>query len=352
MFNEVHKTSDKSTQGLVFIDSLRIKAYPCGRRRSELIDRDKNDDTVNDRYYIPYDPEARLNTELNTRKHSGLNGFAQTYIYRWEEVDKKLALVLDGYLFEIDLSDSATGEKFSTFNDFGEKIINKLTSAGLDTVGSGIYANIIIEETPLFVGAELKYNTEVLRDQSRDTTAKVCLDLSANSVTSDNIYEKYYFSGLSFSLFPRAGKNSEKAHSVSLRKNGDKSQRIVSLRILDAVVNENDTRTGWQLCQQALLPHIEHGDTEGSIKLDGIFAKDISAERFQLVSNTALIGSVPAVKVVYKPETDKYQLQFLFGKGNPAGGDADVPESGGDGGGGGDLMRKYGQLDVQYFILK
>ena len=51
-----------------FVKSLNVQAFPCGRRRS-----DSNQ-------VIPFDPEARLNTEANNRKHSGINGYTQTFL--------------------------------------------------------------------------------------------------------------------------------------------------------------------------------------------------------------------------------------------------------------------------------
>ena len=88
---------------LVFIKSKNVNVFPCGRRRSNLIDADGSTLTVNDRYYIPFDPEARLNTEANNRKHSGLNGFRQSYIYDWSYTASSgvLSLVIEGYLFNI-----------------------------------------------------------------------------------------------------------------------------------------------------------------------------------------------------------------------------------------------------------
>jgi hypothetical protein len=59
MFTEVHLKNDDSGQKLAFINSLNVQAFPCGRRRSEQIT------SADDKYYIPYDPEARLNTEKN-----------------------------------------------------------------------------------------------------------------------------------------------------------------------------------------------------------------------------------------------------------------------------------------------
>ena len=76
------RSSDNAN--LIFIKSRYIKAFPCSRRRSNLtIDTDGNENSVLDKYYIPFDPEARLNTEANNRKHSALNGYKQDYLREW-----------------------------------------------------------------------------------------------------------------------------------------------------------------------------------------------------------------------------------------------------------------------------
>ena len=84
---------NKDTSQLAFLKSTAVKAFPCSRRRSTLIDVDGRADTVEDRYYIPFDPEARLNTESNIRKHSGLNGFKQSYIQEWNDITEYYLLL-------------------------------------------------------------------------------------------------------------------------------------------------------------------------------------------------------------------------------------------------------------------
>ena len=60
MFIETHKTENDID--LTFIKSTCIQAYPCGRRRIP----DQTAETAG--FRIPFDPEARLNTEANNRK--------------------------------------------------------------------------------------------------------------------------------------------------------------------------------------------------------------------------------------------------------------------------------------------
>ena len=95
-------------QILTFIKSSNIQAYPCGRRRA-VEDRDLNDNDIveaDEHIRIPFDPEARLNTEANNRKHSSLNGYTQTYLKEWDEKKKLLTVALAGYLFNITLTDN------------------------------------------------------------------------------------------------------------------------------------------------------------------------------------------------------------------------------------------------------
>ena len=86
-----------TANNLVFIESSYIKVFPCGCRKSELVE------TGATKQYIPIDPEARLNTEANNRKHSGLNGYKQEYLNYWN-TNGELSLVLAGYLFNIKLA--------------------------------------------------------------------------------------------------------------------------------------------------------------------------------------------------------------------------------------------------------
>ena len=127
LFNETHLYGESM---LTFIKSTNIQAFPCGRR-SSAINYDKNSNSKIDddeKYYFPFDPEARLNTEANNRKHSSLNGYTQTYIKQWDTSQKALTMSLAGYLFSIYLVDKQTSPNtdFSVVNDFGTKVIDCL----------------------------------------------------------------------------------------------------------------------------------------------------------------------------------------------------------------------------------
>ena len=149
---------------LFFIKSESIKVFPCGRRRS-LVDSDGSSNTVSDRYYIPFDPEARLNTEANNRKHSSLNGFKQNYLNYWNS-DGIISLVLAGYLFTIDAK--------LLPDDFGKELVSEAAAAG-----DHIYANIKLANIKFFEGTEVipECHTDILRDQTTHDDPLDCLDV-------------------------------------------------------------------------------------------------------------------------------------------------------------------------------
>ena len=297
MFNETHKTSING-KDLVFIKSANIQAYPCGRRRSQQIDTvDRNKDgevQEDEKYFIPFDPEARLNTEANNRKYSSLNGYTQTYLERWDENEKVLILSLGGYLFTINLSNSCT-----TANDFGNELLTTFDLSGYSSI-TKIYANILLEETPLFSGFK-GYDTWVLRDQANNIIGETCLDLlntsAANESTSARIqdFNNYYFSGLSFSVVPLSGKE-ETRSDKTVNESNKRSQQIISLCIL------NKIGSTWYINESARLPKIEHGDTADSVKIAHLEVDSLKQDGIAVPSLT--------LKEVQAGSTVQYQLQF------------------------------------------
>ena len=243
---------------LVFIKSRNIKVFPCGRRKSELID---NQNTVSDRYYIPFDPEARLNTEANNRRHSGLYGYKQSYLNSWNSLGD-VSIVLAGYLFNITSS-------YSSASEFGSAI-----ATALGGNPNEIFVNIKLAEMKLFEGAgEVPAaTTEILRDQSTAIEPAISLD----KLNSDN----YYFYGLSFS-----GENLEAADKAI--NNGITDW--VSLHLLDL------DNTGWKIHEASRLPVIDHGDTENSVKILGsLFIEDVLDENGNVITkgNTTVSGDL------------------------------------------------------------
>ena len=231
IFVKVKNNNDDN--GLVYIKSKNVNVFPCGRRRSRLIDELNDGKTTG---YIPFDPEARLNTEANNRKHSGLNGFKQSYFNSWN-TDGILSLVIAGYLFTIDSELSPA--------DFGAAL------EYTDFLGTAdcVYANIKLADVKLFSGGGIgEIGTEVLRDQSLNDEPATCLDLIIDAKSDKNKADSYYFSGLSLSTTDRTNQETG----------------VVSLKFL--VKNAENV---WEIFNPARLPVIEHGDTRNSVKING-----------------------------------------------------------------------------------
>jgi len=258
MFNETHRYSNNGPM-LAFVKSTNIQAYPCGRRSAAI----NNGDT-----FIPFDPESRLNTEANIRKNSSLNGFTQTYVKEWNSTNALLSLVLAGYIFDIKLESG-----YKTYTDFANNLKQKLVG---EADISRIYANIFLEEAKLYQDTEntnLTYATLVLRNQSKSNDGKeawgeTSIDLPINTNNNNStVITEYYFSGLSFSTVPLTNTAALITRDISYEEgrveNEARKRQWVSLCILEK-------KDGiWDIHQPALLPKIEHGDTEGSIKLFG-----------------------------------------------------------------------------------
>lgn len=315
MFIESHKDNDIV---LTFLPSSQVNAYPCGRRRSTQIDADRNDSTTGDIYYIPFDPEARLNTEANNRKHSSLNGFTQTYLQDWNQETKVFTLSLGGYLFNITLDDTyltssqVDNKTIYTFNTdvFGDDIVdalvnkidaliaeakdkndttgeqNCITEKNAVTNAARIYANILLEDTHLFSAGFGEYYTSVLRNQSAGP-AQTSLDLlkTGGSVSAS---ADYYFSGLSFSTEPLTKKAGEITHDSKLQTaiidGNSVNQQIVSLCILEK------EGSSWIIHQPALLPKIDHGTTEDSIVVYGDTTLKGNGKKLTVEGTTELTG--------------------------------------------------------------
>ena len=358
LFNETHLYDESM---LTFIKSTNIQAFPCGRR-SSAVNYDKNSDGKldNEKYYFPFDPEARLNTEANNRKHSSLNGYTQTYLKQWNTDSKLLTMSLAGYLFSIYLVDKQTSQNtdFSDVNAFGTKVINCLKAkaehdiniattydkperqafaeAMLAQIDSAtrIYANIIVEDVHLFSSNANEYFTSILRDQFdtanidlRDAKniPEQLLDL-LNRPTAEGIQnleerrnpENYYFSGLSFSTTPLTGESKTRSSSVNyevprIYMPDDKTTQLtVSLCILERPkvgVDEhgNDVFADtWQIHQPAYLPFIEHGSTEDSIVVTG---DTLIKSNLTVGSDEENTGNITSKSMVV-PYTDPVEREY------------------------------------------
>lgn len=316
MFNEIHidghPFSTDTEVGIVFLKSLNVQAFPCGRRRSDEIT-----DADGATYHIPYDPEARLNTEANNTKHSGLNGFTQSFVKStWTEdgIDT-LSLILGGYLFNIKLD---TGYK--TANAFGSAIISKLKSIpGLNSdpelaelansinAATKIYANIIVEDIPLYSGFTT-YKTSVLRNQSAGETILSYIDLkNAEGTTNSELFKNnpkdyFYFAGLSFSTVPLSDREDSQPN-ITTNEEGEIDKRYISMRILDFVNNE------WVAHQESYLPNIKHGSSKDSVEVNTIITTgDIKRKIVTGLEEEFL--DVPSLKLVSQGDGETYRMTF------------------------------------------
>jgi hypothetical protein len=301
MFVETYtSTINEDTIKLVFIKSLNVQAFPCGRRRSTQLGEAESAPR------IPFDPEARLNTEVNNRKHTGLNGFTQTYLSNWEDSSNQLIVSLAGYLFNIKL-DSA----YQSYEGFGNKVAKALASEI-----NNIYINILIEETPLFSETErnLIYNTDILGSlrPSNDLTA---LDLPISGKERSQGSDDYYFSGLALSASPlteacRRSYDEEKEFKTRddfpyIVENTRK--RVISLHLLEKVEDK------WKIHEPARLPKIEHGETEDSVVVENLSVKDaLTIEDLAKVKKLEVQEDATIKKLV----TDEVQVPYTNNQDN------------------------------------
>lgn len=278
---------------IAFLKSKNVQAYPCGRRRAEV-----TNDT-----FIPFDPEARLNTEANARKHSSLNGFTQTYLKEWDETNKLLTISLAGYLFTIALDDTLD-YKYSIKGDFATGLLRKGLELNDEEIAdenrTSIYANILLEDIQLFSGDPKNYFTSILRNQSYyntsfaedtpvDSLDILEYDFNEPEAVLRATYDNYYFSGLSFSTTPLTDLDIDADGIISVTRNGSSiNQYPVSLCILKKV------NGSWEINKQALLPEIKHGSEANSVEAGIVIASTIKAPSIQA---TGANGTVEATAI-------------------------------------------------------
>lgn len=293
---------------LAYLNSLNVKVFPSGRRKSELV----NEKDLKERYHIPIDPEARLNTEANHRKHSGLNGYKQSYVLDWAEESKEsILLVLAGYLFNIKLSDAYVSKNNqSTAQLLGKYLAENLKDTnGKTVVDDKIFVNILTADVTFFSSVDgsannedTKVSTEILRDQSFNALPEACLDLLKPG-EPQNKATSYYFSGLSFS--------SEPLDDFKAISSG---QHVASLPILTK--DDNDV---WQVYEPSRLPVIEHGETENSVKIPGdlYVTGNINVDG-TVTAKDVIIGDMRAITLEVKENNEgKWQLRFHNAKVSP-----------------------------------
>jgi hypothetical protein len=335
MFIETHNLDDLafSPTLLTFAKSSNVRVYPCGNRRG-LVDP-STPDILSDDYNIPFDPEARLNTEANNRKLSGFNGYTQSYLKAWDQgiegqeangeipaidpVDGKLTFALAGYLFDIKLE-----EGYKTPNDFATKLLESSEATNISEI-LDIYANIRLEETPLFSAESYMTNkTSILRAQIGNPD-NLSLDLFIQDGDPTD-FNNYYFSGLSFSTKPIANLSSvatyvEDTIVPAADAVNKETQYVYSLKILTK--NTIEDVTAWRVNEVARLPKIEHGETPDSVVLgdlestnifnnDTIETTDFSAENAEIVN-----VAVPATGNITRGNEGLLQLDIVGETGGP-----------------------------------
>lgn len=259
---------------LVFMESTKVNAFPCARRKSILAEDS----------YIPFDPEAKLNTEANNRKHSGLNGFTQSFINTFDEGTGELSFVVNGYYFELKLADFGSTAQL---NAFGNEISRLITSKNEGTEVHSIYANIKLANTPLFSKSFTtvdkitipQVDTKILRDQRTTDDPSACLDFYVDSSDDGTKNGSYYFYGLSFSHVRQSGSG------------------YASLELLKKVDN------AWQLQETSKLPKIEHGEDADSVRVPGSFTAN------SITAQTLTQDSRPVVTL--EISDNKYQLKVI-----------------------------------------
>lgn len=336
MFIETHKSNINGDITLAFIKSANVQAYPCGRRRSSDVSYDINGGGDKEVYRIPFDPEARLNTEANNRNHSGLNGFTQTYLKDWDSSNNVLTVSLGGYLFNITLPSSCTTENAGNFAFNATAFVDLLkanvqslidyattnkdtaaeaiTRAMLSAINSAtkLYANILIEEVHLFSSDFREYFTNILRDQTVADVPLTSIDVIASSVNITTDFEKtldannYYFSGLSFSTTPLTGTETTRScNTMEVVRGNMPDDKAVQTAVSLCILERETTTATWKIHQPALLPKIEHGTIEGSIAVPGeaFFRSKITAKQDIIAQNNINVTGNVTVATQTKTKT-------------------------------------------------
>lgn len=205
----------------VFLPSTDINVFPCSRRGQANIE-----DVAIENSATYYDPEARLNTERTNRLHTALNGFTNSFIKSYDAEAKTLIFVLAGYYVEI--------------KNFDPAIIASTLGEGVDK----IYAHLRLHD---HVSLNVKdYFTEMLYRQSESELDANYLDVTY-TINGDH---GDFFVGVSFT------------------KELVEGTATHNLQLFSYV---NDT---WKQTPASLLPKIEHGETENSVKVSGDFTAD------------------------------------------------------------------------------
>ena len=220
----------------VFIPSADINIFPCARRGQNSEDPTQQ-----------YDPEARLNTERTNRLHTAINGFKDSFIISENfTTSATFIFVIAGHRVEI--------------KNFNPALIADVL--GNDT--KHLYAYIRLQPN---ISLDIAgYATKILYRQSASPNDSSYLDVTYTN--GDN--KKDFFTGISFVKDePQTGIDENNYYLLLCEKIDDT----------------------WELVQTSLLPHIEHGETEDSIKLLGDFTvKHGDQVSFEVTESKTVLG--------------------------------------------------------------
>jgi hypothetical protein len=330
---------------ITFPASIDVQAFPCARRRSIEL-------TIGQTQQMwPFDPEARLNTERNNRRHTGINGYRDSYI-NTINIEKPTAtapasgqeqklgecdFTLAGYNFKLNLFEDSLPTGFTrTGVTSGIDLLGQLILHGLDldeTIANSankLYANIVLEEQMLYTGDLTNATTKKLSASSwllgrqifQNTGSETALDLLRAVAPGENASDlikdpaNFYFSALSFSkekITPSSAVEDVNGVSISPVVLSGKNLIVVSMNILQKSNNQ------CVINQRALLPDIRHGSTVDSVEvgslnaLNGLTqtASKIPVPSLQVIPFELEQGTVVDEELYEKQYETQYRLKFI-----------------------------------------
>lgn len=317
---------------ITFPASIDVQAFPCARRRSIQLT------IAQTQQMWPFDPEARLNTERNNRRHTGINGYRDSYINKIN-INKPTAtapasgqeqklgecdFTLAGYNFKLSLFENSLPPAFNrTRVESGIDLLGQLILGGLaleESIANSankLYANIVLEEQMLYTGDPTNATTKKLSASSwllgrqiiQANSSETALDLLRSVATGEKDTElikdpaNFYFSALSFSkekITPSSTIEDINGVSIASVELNGKNLIVVSMNILQKSNNQ------WVINQRALLPDIRHGSTVDSVEVGSLNA-------LNGLTQTESKIPVPSLQVIDIPgtvvEEDQYQKQ-------------------------------------------
>lgn len=317
---------------ITFPASIDVQAFPCARRRSIEL-------TIGQTQQMwPFDPEARLNTERNNRRNTGINGYRDSYINKisinkpansapasgQEQKLGECDFTLAGYNFKLSLFEDSLPTAFNrTGVESGIDLLGQLILHGLaldepsTNSANKLYANIVLEEQMLYTGDLTNATTKKLSASSwllgrqvvKNNSSETALDLLRSIATGEKEAElitdaaNFYFSALSFSkekITPSAAIEDRNGVSIAPVERNGKNLIVVSMNILQKSNNQ------WIINQRALLPDIRHGSTVDSVEVGSLNA-------LNGLTQTESKIPVPSLQVIDIPgtvvEEDQYQKQ-------------------------------------------